>query len=53
MPHVFKLKHGYGLDSDRLRAGPMREESVRAYQRDHSGSFCSGLLELVSFPRVD
>lgn len=53
LPHVFKLKDGYGLDDHLLRAGPMREAAVRAYQRDRSGPLKSGLLELVGFPRID
>ncbi|KAG8529099.1 uncharacterized protein KY384_005734 [Bacidia gigantensis] len=53
MPHVFKLKDGYGLDSHLLRAGPMQEAAVQAYQRDHTGPLHSGLLELVGFPRID
>lgn len=53
MPHVFKLCDGYGLDEHLLRAGPMKEAAVRAYQRDRSGPLRSGLLELVGFPRVD
>ena len=53
MPHVFELKEGCGLDGHLLRAGPMREAAVRAYERDRTGPLHSGLLELVGFPRID
>lgn len=53
MPHVFKLKDGVGLDGHLLRAGPMRQAAVSAYERNHSGPLHSGLLELVGFPRID
>lgn len=53
MPHVFKLKDGCGLDGHLLRAGPMQEAAVQAYQKDHKGPLHSGLLELVGFPRID
>ena len=53
MPHVFKLKDGCGLDGHLLRAGPMKEAATRAYQKDHTGPYHSGLLELVGFPRID
>ena len=53
MPHIFKIKDGVGLDSHLLTSGYMKEAAVRSYQRDHSGSLHSGLLELVGFPRID
>ena len=53
MPHVFKLKDGCGLDGHLLRAGPMQEAAVQAYQKNHKGPLHSGLLELVGFPRID
>ena len=53
MPHVFKIKDGVGLDSHLLRNGYEKEAATQAYQRDHTGPYHSGLLELVGFPRVD
>jgi choline dehydrogenase-like flavoprotein len=53
MPHVFKLKDGYGLDQHLLRAGPEREGAVNAYRSRHKGPLSSGLLELIGLPRID
>ena len=53
MPHVFKLKSGYGLENHLLRAGPEKQAAVDAYTRNHTGPLHSGLLELVGFPRID
>jgi choline dehydrogenase len=53
MPHVFKIKDGLGLDNHLLRNGYEKEAAVAAYDRDHTGPYHSGLLELVGFPRVD
>lgn len=53
LPHVFKLKEGYGLDNHLLRAGPMKEGAVSAYRARQSGPLSSGLLELAGFPRID
>ena len=53
LPHVFKLKDGYGLDSHLLREGPKKENATASYTKNHGGPFSSGLLELVAFPRID
>jgi choline dehydrogenase len=53
LSHVFKLKDGYGMDGHLLRAGPMHDGAVAAYNRDRGGPYSSGLLELVAFPRAD
>ena len=53
MPHVSKLKDGYGLDGHLLRAGPMHDAEVAAYRKDHTGPYHSGLLKLAGFPRVE
>ncbi|KAF2144347.1 GMC oxidoreductase [Aplosporella prunicola CBS 121167] len=53
MPHVFKLKDGYGLDSYVVHQGSKHEEAANKYMKDTTGPFKSGLLELVGFPRID
>jgi hypothetical protein len=53
MPHVFKLKDGYGLDGHILRAGSMRDAAIAAYVKDQKGPYHNGSLELVGFPLVD
>ncbi|KAF4817555.1 Pyranose dehydrogenase 3 [Colletotrichum siamense] len=53
MPHVFKLKDGYGLDQHLLRAGPEHDGAVSAYHWKNKGPLSSGLLELVGLPRID
>ncbi|KAF6822649.1 glucose-methanol-choline oxidoreductase (SMG1) [Colletotrichum plurivorum] len=53
MPHVFKLKDGYGLDQHLLRAGPEKDGAVSAYHWKHKGPLSSGLLELIGLPRID
>lgn len=53
MPHVFKLKDGYGLDDHLLRAGPAKDGTTAQYRRDRTGALGSGLLELVGLPRID
>ncbi|OHE96905.1 SMG1 protein [Colletotrichum orchidophilum] len=53
MPHVFKLKDGYGLDNHLLRAGPEKDGAVSSYRWKHRGPLSSGLLELVGLPRID
>jgi choline dehydrogenase len=53
LSHVFKIKDGYSLDSHLLRAGPQKDGAVAAYQKDKTGPYSSGLLELVAFPRAD
>ncbi|GKT45167.1 putative GMC-type oxidoreductase [Colletotrichum spaethianum] len=53
MPHVFKLKDGYGLDQHLLRAGPEKDGAVSSYRWKHKGPLGSGLLELIGLPRID
>lgn len=53
MPHVFRLKDGYGLDKHLLRAGPEKDAAVASYRKNKTGPYHSGLLELVGFPRID
>ncbi len=53
MPHVFKLKPGYGLDQHLLRAGPEKDGAVSAYRWKQQGPLSSGLLELIGLPRID
>jgi choline dehydrogenase len=53
MPHVFKLKDGYGLDDHLLRAGPEHDGAISAYRKNKNGPLGSGLLEMVGFPRID
>lgn len=53
MAQVFKIKDGYSLDSHLLRAGPQKDGAVTAYNRNKTGPYSSGLLELVAFPRAD
>ncbi|KAI3058670.1 CAZyme family AA3 [Aspergillus niger] len=53
LSHAFRLKDGLALDDHLLRAGPQKEGAVRAYNRERTGPFGSGLLELVAFPRID
>ncbi|KAF9872409.1 SMG1 [Colletotrichum karsti] len=53
MPHVFKLKDGYGLDQHLLRAGPEHDGAVSSYRWKNKGPLSSGLLELVGLPRID
>ncbi|KAH8895503.1 alcohol oxidase [Thozetella sp. PMI_491] len=53
LPHVFKLKDGYGLDHHLLRAGLEKDAAVSAYRWKNKGPLTSGLLELVGLPRID
>ncbi|EKG11368.1 Glucose-methanol-choline oxidoreductase [Macrophomina phaseolina MS6] len=53
MPHVFRLKDGYGLDNYIVHPGPKHEEAVKTYGSAKDGPLRSGLLELVAFPRID
>lgn len=53
MPHVFKLKDGYGMDQHLLRAGPEKDGAVSAYRVRNQGPLASGLLELIGLPRID
>ena len=53
MPHVFRLKDGYGLDSILLRPGQKHDGAVEAYKNNRLGPYSSGLLELVGLPRID
>nr|XP_036581181.1 glucose-methanol-choline oxidoreductase (SMG1) [Colletotrichum truncatum]KAF6789449.1 glucose-methanol-choline oxidoreductase (SMG1) [Colletotrichum truncatum] len=53
MPHVFKLKDGYGLDKHLLRAGPEKDGAASAYRWKNKGPLSSGLLELIGLPRID
>lgn len=53
MPHVFKLKDGYGLDDVLLRQGQKQDVATNVYKETKRGPWSSGLLELVAFPRID
>lgn len=53
LPHVFRLKDGFGLDRYLLPEGPKRSDVLRRYHEDGSGPLASGLLEMVAFPRID
>ncbi|KAF7357696.1 GMC oxidoreductase [Mycena venus] len=53
LPHVFRLKDGYGLDHHLLRAGLEKDAAVSAYRWKNTGPYTSGLLELVGLPRID
>ncbi|KAJ7090268.1 hypothetical protein B0H15DRAFT_779362 [Mycena belliarum] len=53
MPHVFRLKDGYGLDHHLLRAGLEKDAAVSEYRWKNRGPYTSGLLELVGLPRID
>ncbi|KAF8199782.1 hypothetical protein K438DRAFT_1966149 [Mycena galopus ATCC 62051] len=53
LPHVFRLKDGYGLDHHLLRAGLEKDAAVSAYRWKNAGPYTSGLLELVGLPRID
>lgn len=53
MPHVFKFKAPVGLDHHLLQNTLEKQAAQAAYQKDHTGPFHSGLLELIAFPRVD
>ncbi|KAK0610581.1 hypothetical protein B0T17DRAFT_499971 [Bombardia bombarda] len=53
LPHVFRLKDGYGLDNHLLRAGLEKDAAVSAYRWKNQGPYTSGLLELVGLPRID
>ncbi|KAK7746708.1 hypothetical protein SLS53_001895 [Cytospora paraplurivora] len=53
LPHVFRLKDGYGLDGHILRPGPAHDAAVSAYANKNKGPYTSGLLELVGLPRID
>jgi choline dehydrogenase-like flavoprotein len=53
LPHVFRLKDGYGLDGHLLREGEKKKKATSSYNKDHGGPYSSGLLELVAFPRID
>ncbi|KAJ4288357.1 hypothetical protein N0V88_007395 [Collariella sp. IMI 366227] len=53
LPHVFRLKDGYGLDKHLLRAGLEKDAAVSAYRWKNQGPLTSGLLELVGLPRID
>jgi choline dehydrogenase len=53
MPHVFRLKDGYGLDNHLLRAGPEHDAAVSSYRKNLTGPYSSGLLEIIGLPRID
>jgi choline dehydrogenase len=53
VPFVLRLKDGYGLDDHILRGGPANDGALKAYRRDKTGPYSSGLLELIGFPRID
>jgi choline dehydrogenase len=53
LPHVFRLKDGYGLDDHLLRAGPEHDGAISAYRKNKTGPLSSGLLEMVGLPRID
>ena len=53
LPHVFKVKDGYGLDNILLRNGLEKDAAVSAYRWKNKGPLTSGLLELVGLPRID
>ncbi|KAJ7156978.1 hypothetical protein C8R43DRAFT_411128 [Mycena crocata] len=53
LPHVFRLKDGYGLDHHLLRAGLEKDAAISAYRWKNKGPYTSGLLELVGLPRID
>lgn len=53
IPHVFRLKDGYGLDGHILRPGAAHDAAVYAYNNMNKGPYTSGLLELVGLPRID
>ncbi|KAK4445143.1 putative GMC oxidoreductase [Podospora aff. communis PSN243] len=53
LPHVFRLKDGYGLDNHLLRAGLQHDAAVSSYRWKNAGPLTSGLLELVGLPRID
>lgn len=53
LPHVFKLKDGFGLDGHLLRPGLEKDAAASAYRWKNKGPYTSGLLELVGLPRID
>lgn len=53
LPHVFRLKDGYGLDNHILRAGLEKDGAVSAYRWKNKGPLTSGLLEVIGLPRID
>lgn len=53
MPHVFRLKDGFGADHILLQQGPKHEAANAQYAQTRSGPKASGLLELAGFPRID
>lgn len=53
LPHVFRLKDGYGLDNHLLRPGLEHDAAVSAYANKNKGPYTSGLLEMVGLPRID
>lgn len=53
LPHVFKIKDGYGLDKHLLRPGLEKDAAASAYRWKNKGPMTSGLLELVGLPRID
>ncbi|KAM5382699.1 hypothetical protein ACJZ2D_002282 [Fusarium nematophilum] len=53
LPHIFKLKDGYGLDKHLLRPGLEKDAAASAYRWKNKGPMTNGLLELVGLPRID
>ncbi|EON97379.1 putative glucose-methanol-choline oxidoreductase protein [Phaeoacremonium minimum UCRPA7] len=53
LPHVFKMKDGFGLDNHLLRNGLEKDAALSAYRWKNKGPLTSGLLELVGLPRID
>ncbi|KAM0415846.1 hypothetical protein ACHAPT_013206 [Fusarium lateritium] len=53
LPHVFKIKDGYGIDRHLLRPGLEKDAAASAYRWKNKGPMTSGLLELVGLPRID
>ncbi|KAJ5330241.1 CAZyme family AA3 [Penicillium atrosanguineum] len=51
---VLRLKNGFGMDDYVLQKGtPYKNQAIKTYQNNYSGSLGSGFLEMVGFLRID
>lgn len=52
VPHVFRVKDGYGLDHI-VRPGPEHCKALLEYRKSRQGPLSCGLLEVAGYKRID
>ncbi|KAJ6022297.1 Glucose-methanol-choline oxidoreductase [Penicillium herquei] len=53
LPNVFRLKDGMGLDRILHQYGPLQNDAKAQYDENKTGPLASGILELITFCRID